>query len=122
MLIITSRFQPSTHTITAPFWRIVRKAYNPTNSIDRLTFNTMSTSSITNADDGSDGALTTSGTHRLTEVLSHQQAVISAVASGIINATVKWDQRNPSQLIRVLEGCGQSKGQGPTLLDDRRRG
>jgi hypothetical protein len=35
---------------------------------------------------------------------------------------VKWDQRNPSQLIRVLEGCGQSKGQGPTLLDDRRRG
>jgi hypothetical protein len=44
----------------------------------------MSTSSITNADDGSDGALTTSGPHRLTEVLSHQQAVISAVASGII--------------------------------------
>jgi hypothetical protein len=78
----------------------------------------MSTTSITNADDGSDGALTTSGPGRLTEVLSHQQAVDSAVSGGIIDATVKWDMRNPSQLIRVFEGCGQS----PTRLDDRRRG
>ncbi|CCX34238.1 Similar to Serine/threonine-protein kinase CLA4; acc. no. O14427 [Pyronema omphalodes CBS 100304] len=31
-----------------------------------------------------------------------------------------WDGRNPGDLVRVLEGCGQSKG--PTLLDDRRRG
>ncbi|KAI5791388.1 hypothetical protein FPQ18DRAFT_390080 [Pyronema domesticum] len=31
-----------------------------------------------------------------------------------------WDGRNPGDLVRVLEGCGQSKG--PTLLDDRRMG
>jgi hypothetical protein len=78
----------------------------------------MSSSTITNADDGSNGELTSSGPGRLTEVLSHQQAVDSAVASGIMDATVKRDMRNPSQLIRVPEGCGQS----PTLLDDRRRG
>ncbi|KAI5783423.1 hypothetical protein FPQ18DRAFT_310519 [Pyronema domesticum] len=99
------------------FWRIVRKAsaYNQTNSVDQLLFDRISSSTITNADDSSDGALTASGPHGLTEVLSHQQAVDSAVTSGIIDATVKWDQRNPSQLIRVLEGCGQS--QGPTTVE-----
>jgi hypothetical protein len=78
----------------------------------------MSSSTITNADDGSDGALTTSGPGRLTEVLSAAQAVDSAIANGVVSTTVKWDGRNPRDLVRVLEGCGQS----PTLLDDRRRG
>ncbi|KAI5789492.1 hypothetical protein FPQ18DRAFT_306844 [Pyronema domesticum] len=87
----------------------------------------MSTTSITNADDGSDGALTASGPDRLTEVLSHQQAVDSAVASCIIDVTVKWDMRNQSQLIRVLEGWVirlqqmRSTLTGFNLTEERRR-
>jgi hypothetical protein len=52
-----------------------------------------------------------SGPDRLTALLSHQQVDDSAVAHSCIvdiDATVKWDQCNPSQLIRILEGCGQS--------------
>jgi hypothetical protein len=86
--------------------------------MDRLLHDTMSSRSITNADDGTDGALTTSGPGRLTEVLSAAQVMDSAIANGVVRTTVKWDGTNPGDLVRVLEGCGQS----PTLLHDRRRG
>ncbi|KAI5794538.1 hypothetical protein FPQ18DRAFT_423967 [Pyronema domesticum] len=113
-----TRFQSPSYTVTVPFWKASRKVHNQITSIDQFTFNTMPASSVTNADDNTDGALTTSGSGRLTEVLSAAQVMDSAIANGVVTTTVKWDGTNPEDFVRVLEGCGQS----PTLLDDRRRG
>lgn len=71
---------------------------------------------ITNPDDGTDGVFMSTGQDRFLNILKSDQVSEENHLNGLAGYEVFWDEREPGDLIAVLENCGPR----PTLLDNRR--
>lgn len=72
---------------------------------------------VINSDDAPDGVFLATGQDRLLEVAKAELVFQENERNGLDDGfEVRWNEREPWDIIAVLEACGAS----PTLLDDRR--
>ena len=72
---------------------------------------------VINSDDAPNGVFLATGQDRLLEVAKAELVFQENKRNGLDDGfEVRWDEREPWDIIAVLEGCGSR----PTLLDDRR--